>query len=116
MARVLADENFPLPVTAALRSLGHDVKTLQEIDKAGQSLSDQAVLELASQDRRAVLTINRKHFVHLHRANSEHFGIVACTLDLDFTGQASRIHASVASQPRLEGILLRVNRPAPSDL
>ena len=30
MARLYADENFPLPVVEELRQLGHDVLTIQE--------------------------------------------------------------------------------------
>ena len=30
MSRLLADENFPLPVVEELRRLGHDVLTVQE--------------------------------------------------------------------------------------
>lgn len=33
MARLYANENFPLPVVEALRRLGHDVLTIQEPDE-----------------------------------------------------------------------------------
>jgi hypothetical protein len=55
VARLLADENFPLPVVEELRRLGHDVVTLEDAGKAGQSLPDEAVLDFASGDNRAVL-------------------------------------------------------------
>jgi hypothetical protein len=38
---------------------------------AGQSMTDPAVLKLASDDSRAVLTLNRRDFVRLHRASSD---------------------------------------------
>jgi len=38
MARLYANENFPLPVVEELRRLGHDVLTIQETGKAGQSV------------------------------------------------------------------------------
>jgi hypothetical protein len=63
--RLLADENFPFPVVVALRSFGYDVLTLSDLGKAGQALTDLAVLKLVSDDSRAVLTLNRKHFVRL---------------------------------------------------
>jgi predicted nuclease of predicted toxin-antitoxin system len=88
VARLFADENFPLPVVEALRQLGHDVVTITDAGKAGQSSSDEAVLALASTDHRAVLTHDRKHFVRLHGTRSNHAGIIVCTFDLDFVGQA----------------------------
>jgi len=52
MARLYANENFPLPVVVELRRLGHDVLTIHETGKAGQSVSDDAVLAFASSDNR----------------------------------------------------------------
>lgn len=66
MARLFADENFPLPAVEALRRLGHNVLTLHEAGKAQQSIPDNIVLEMASADGRAIVTLNRKHFVQLH--------------------------------------------------
>jgi len=111
MAQLYADENFPLPVVEELRRLGHNVLTMHENGKAGQSIPDDEVLALASGSNRAVLTINRKHFIRLHRQDPEHAGIVVCTFDPDFGGQAERIHAVVESIGDLIGQLIRVNRP-----
>lgn len=111
MARFLAGENFPAPVIEELRRLGHDVLTLREAGRAGESLPDTAVLDLAAVDSRAVLTLNRKHFIRLNESDVSHSGIAVCTLDLDFPGQAARIHAQVASHTDLAGRLVRVNRP-----
>ena len=111
MASFYSNENFPLPVVEALRILGHDVLTVKEAGNAEQAISDEAVLSFAHAHKRAVLTINRKHFIRLHRAISEHSGIVICTYDPQFTEQAERIHASVSELSNLEGVLLRVNRP-----
>lgn len=112
MARFYANENFPLPVVLELRRLGHDVLTLQETGKADQRVTDEQVLAFATAENRAVLTINRKHFIRLHRESPPHAGIVVCTFDADFVGQAGRIHTAVASLPEMAGQLLRVNRPA----
>ena len=109
-SRFLADENFPYPVTDALRRPGHDVLTLSDLGLAGQSLTDFAVLKTASDDSRAVLTLNRRDFVRLHRESSDHGGIVTCTFDLDFEAQAERIRIAVEELPALVGQLLRVNR------
>ena len=60
MARLFADENFPLPVVEELRRLGDEVVTINDTGKAGQSLTDEAVLDFAHADDRAVVTLNRK--------------------------------------------------------
>ena len=112
MARFYANENLPFPVVSELRRLGHDVLTIQETGKAGQAVPDEAVLAFASAEGRAVLTINRKHFIHLHRTQSEHAGIIVCTFDPNFVGQAQRIHATVGLQESLAGQLIRINRPS----
>jgi hypothetical protein len=110
VARFLADENFPYPATEALRRLGHDVVTLPDLGKSSQALIDQAVLDLARADTRCVLTLNRRDFARLHRANPAHEGVIACTFDLDFHGQADRIHAIVTARGTLAGQLIRVER------
>lgn len=56
MAKMYSNENFPLPVVQELRRLGHDVLTIQDTGKAGQSVEDDLVLEYAVADDRAVLT------------------------------------------------------------
>ena len=111
MARLFADENFPFPVVEALRRMGRDVVTVTDVGKAGQALTDKAVLQLAGADQRAVLTLNRRHFVRLHAAEPNHAGIIVCSLDLDFDGQAARIDQAVATQESIVGRLIRVNRP-----
>lgn len=110
MARFYANENFPLPGVEELRRLGHDMLTVAEAGKARQAVPDDEVLTFATNDNRAVVTINRKHFVRLHRERPEHAGIIVCTLDTDFAGQAQRIDAAVKVQGELKGQLLRVNR------
>ena len=112
MARFFADENFPLPVVQALRRLGHDVLTAQEAGLANQRTPDHQVLAFATSDKRSVLTINRKHFIRLHSNSTNHGGIIACTLDLDFEGQAMRIHEAVAAEEPLTGKLIRISRPS----
>ena len=112
MAKLYANENFPLPVVLALRTMGHDVLTTIEAGKANQSILDEDVLEFARLQNRAVLTINRKHFVRLHESQAAHAGIVVCTLDLDFSAQAGRIDESLRVGGNLSGKLIRVNRPS----
>src|SRR3990172_12896659 len=101
MARLYANENFPSPVVEALRLAGHDVITVAETGKAEQAWPDEDVLEFATQDDRALLTLNRKHFIQLHHARSDHAGIVLCTVDPDFLGQARRIDDAIGSRANL---------------
>ena len=80
MARLYANENFPLPVVTELRRLGHEVLTIVETGQSGHAVPDEQVLAFAIAERRAVLTLNRRHFVRLHSIHPEHAGIVVCTL------------------------------------
>ena len=111
MAKLYSNENFPLPVVEELRRLGHDVLTVAEAGKAEQAISDPEVVAFATGDGRAVLTINRKHFVRLHNESPSHAGIVVCTLDMDFAAQAERISSAIKLQAELNGQLIRINRP-----
>jgi Domain of unknown function (DUF5615) len=69
------------------------------------------VLSFAISDNRAVVTINRHDFIRLHRADSEHFGIIVCTNDPDRSRMAARIDAAISAQESLKGELIRVVRP-----
>lgn len=110
MARLYADENFPLPAVLQLRDLGHDVLTTLETDQAGKAVPDEAVLAFATALRRVLLTLNRKHFIRLHGVRPQHAGIVVCTFDADFSGLARRIHQALEEHPDAAGQLIRVNR------
>ncbi len=83
MARLYADEDVSYPVVQRLRQLGHDIVTVQEAGQANQAIEDDAVFAFASEQGRAVLTCNRRHFIRLHRAVSSHAGIVVCSRDDD---------------------------------
>ncbi len=108
-----ADENFPLAVVTKLRNLGHDVLTALEDERANQKIPDEKVIERATEElERAVLTINRIDFKRLHNANSDHAGIVICTFDADFIGQANRIDAACKKFTEIKGQLVRIYRPS----
>lgn len=111
MARFYSNENFPLLTVVKLRELGHDAQTALDAGNANQRIADEAVLAYATAENRAVLTINRRHFIALHHRIPAHSGIVVCSLDADFAGQARRIHKAVSLHADLAGILIRVNRP-----
>ena len=111
MVRLYSNENFPIPVVNELEKLGYDVLTIQETGKDQQSLPDEEVLKFASEDNRAVLTFNRKHFIALHNSSSDHQGIIVCTFDIDFLALSKRIHENISIEKTLTGKLIRINRP-----
>jgi hypothetical protein len=92
MDALYADENFPRAVVEELRRLGHDVLTALEAGQENQRVPDPDVLAFAITLGRAVLTLNRRHFVRLHRQVPYHCGIVVCTPDADTGALAQRIH------------------------
>lgn len=111
MARLYANENFPLPVVEELRGLGYDVLTSYESGQAGQAISDEGVLAFAMAEERVLMTPNRKHFVPLHMEQPGRGGIIVCTYDPNFDALAQRIHAALVAQPQMAGQLVRINRP-----
>ena len=114
MARLYADEDFPLPVVEALRRLGHDVRTVQQAGRAGQGIGDAEVLADATADRRAVLTHNHPDFKRFHRQGQPHQGIISCTQDPhDRAGLAQRIHDALTAAPKLVNQFIRITRPNP---
>jgi len=110
MADLYTNENFPHPAAVELRRLGHDVLTIQECGFAGQSTPDEEVLEFATSHRRALVTLNRRHFVRLHAKASSHSGIIVCSADHDFEALAGRIDEAIRNVNPLNGRLIRVNR------
>ena len=112
MARLMADEDVALPVVEELRHLGHDVVTMLDLGKANLGIDDAMVLDLARKDQRALVTMNRRHYLRLHKADPNHAGVIACTVDVDFTGLAARIDEAIRSVPSLEGEFVRVYRPS----
>ena len=112
MARFYSNENMALQVVTELRRLGHDVLTSLDAGKANAAEPDAEVLAVAVAESRIVLSHNRRHFLNLHRPRTtDHWGIVLCTFDPDFSGQAQRIHAAVAGVSEMRNQLIRVNRP-----
>ena len=112
MALLYADENVPLPVVEELRRLGHDVLTIFEDGKANRRYPDASVLQDALTIGRVFVTLNRRHFRRLHAAGADHAGIVLCTYDPDFEGQARRIHEALPAAESMSGRLALVYRPS----
>lgn len=74
--RLLIDEDTQdARLVSMLRTEGHDAVTVNEAGLRGRP--DSAVLEYASRDQRAVLTMNCRDFLELHEALPAHSGIIA---------------------------------------
>jgi tetraacyldisaccharide-1-P 4'-kinase len=112
MISLYANENFPMPVVLALRKLGIEVTTTSDVGKSDQAISDDDVLNFAIEHEMAVITLNRKDFIKLHRQNSNHFGIMVCTFNPNFEEQAEQIYEVIMRTDTLKNVLLRINRPA----
>ena len=111
MARIYADEHFPRIVSEFLRTVGHDVLTVQEAGNANLGIPDPEVLEFATSNDRAVLTLNRFDFIRLHNRKSDHAGIIVCTKNRNVEMLATRINEVISREETLRGKLIRVNRP-----
>lgn len=109
---LLADENFDFPVVAKLKEKGYDVITLVDLNLVNLGIPDEEVLKLATQLHRAVITINRRDFIKLHRANDEHAGIIVCTRNPNIEEFAQAVHETLAAHSEFKGQLLRVYRPS----
>ncbi|MEH2441392.1 DUF5615 family PIN-like protein [Nostoc sp.] len=111
MARLYADEMFPRKVSELLRTMGHDVLTVQEAGNANLGIPDEEVLAFAIADNRTVITLNRQDFIKLHRSSPKHLGIIVCTNDTDRFRMATRINEAINQDEPLTGNLIRVVRP-----
>ena len=114
MARLYANENFPLEVVERLGVLGHDVLTTHDAGRSNQSIEDDAVLRFAIETHRCVLTINRKDFQRLHRTMSTHPGIIVCTENRDYAAFAGRIDAAMREAGTLTERLIKVVNGEPA--
>lgn len=105
-----SNENFDLQVVVHLRELGHDVLTAFEAGNANQRIPDDQVLFFALNEKRVLLTFNRKDFFKLHKSGMQHSGIIACTYDANYQELAIRIHDAVEALNSLENQVLRIYR------
>jgi predicted nuclease of predicted toxin-antitoxin system len=115
MARLYANENFPVDVVRELRSLGHDVLTMHDVGRSNQGIEDDAVLRYAIDTDRCLSTLNRRDFMRLHRAVATHRGIIVCTENRDYAAFAQRIDREISRVPILANQLLRVVRGQPGN-
>ena len=111
MAALYTDENVPSELANSLRTLGHDVLTVQADGRASQGIGDPDVLARAIELGRAIVTNNRRDFHRLHRFNSSHCGIITYTHDTNRTALAGRIHAAICAHASLASVLIRIVLP-----
>ncbi|MBE9096491.1 DUF5615 family PIN-like protein [Tychonema sp. LEGE 07203] len=114
MARIYADEHFPRQAVQNLRSLGHDVLTVQEAGNAG--LPDEDVLAFAISENRVVLTVNRRDFFQLHKLEPKRCGIFSCTRDDDIARLTANINDAISIAQILTGKVIRVYRSGPPSI
>jgi len=112
MAKLYANENFPIAVVRELLRLGHDIVTTHDVGKSRQGIDDDAVLRYAIESGRCVITLNRRDFMRLHRSVPTHKGIIVCSENGDFTAFARRVHEAVEAAGTLDNSLIRVSRGA----
>ncbi|MGB3263152.1 MAG: DUF5615 family PIN-like protein [Microcoleus sp.] len=112
MAFFYADEQYPRRIVEFLRTLGHDVLTVQEAGNANQRIPDEEVLAFALSIDRAILTLNRRHFIKLHTLQPDHAGIIVCKDDSNRERLAVRINEAISNLETLRSLLIRVNRPS----
>jgi len=110
LAKIYTNENFPFPIVLELRRLGHDVLTSRDAGNDGRSVPDGEVLDYAMSSGRVLLSLNRWDFKPLHKATPNHCGMLLCSVDADFSAQAAKIHASLLSNPEMNGVLLNITR------
>lgn len=98
MARLYADEDVPRQLVEELRRLGQDVVSVSELKRQGRTEGE--VLADAKADGRTVVTHNRRDFEQLHRAATDHAGVVSATRDRDVPALAGRIDQALAACSR----------------
>jgi predicted nuclease of predicted toxin-antitoxin system len=111
MIRMYANENFPLETVERLRTFGYNVLTTNDAGRSNLQIPDEDVLDFAIAENRAVLTLNRKDFIRLHRNISKHCGIIVCTKNDDFKQFADAIHKVLSAfEQGISNQLIRVYR------
>lgn len=103
MARLFANENLPEPVVRKLRRLGPETMTMRESGHAGRAVPDAEVLDFATAQRRAVVTLNRLPKMGKTKNNAE-FPVVddGGQVGLDAPSPGRRTRHRRALTPRAE--------------
>lgn len=110
MIDLYSNENFPIEMVNHLRELGYDVLTSYEAGQANQGIPDDAVLAYATQQNRAIITLNREDFIQLHRSGKTHCGMIICKDDRDYKSQIKFLNQTIGSLDFLTNRLIRVKK------
>lgn len=73
-------------------------------------MPDSQVLKLATEHKRAIVTLNRRDFIGLHMRDPNHAGIIVCSEDNNHAALAARINQALNDIPDLTSKLIRVNK------
>ena len=65
MIKLYSNENFPMDIVRELGRLGYDVLTSYDPRQANQGIPDDDFLTFATEQERAVITLNRDDFIAL---------------------------------------------------
>jgi hypothetical protein len=113
MARLVAQDNFPLPVIEELRQFGHDIVTVPADGVSRDALAANAALPRSPDARRRVwLTLDPDQSAGAHRAAPNHSGIVAVRPGKTYAGLAQRIHDALKAHARISRQLVIVDGAA----
>jgi predicted nuclease of predicted toxin-antitoxin system len=105
-----SNENFALDMVKILRKLGHTVITSYDAGQANQAISDNEVLNYATQNNLAVITFNRDDFIELHNQSIKHSEILICKTNRDCQSQINFLHDYLQTQNSLPNRLIRIKK------
>jgi hypothetical protein len=106
------DVHIPKGTSEGLRALGYDVLTVQQqqgTSRPGQGLSDDQIVDLAIERRRAVVTENAVDFEAIHRTKRNHKGIIICKATTEWEKMAKAIDKRIKETGVHHGQLIYVS-------
>ena len=109
MTGVLLDEMYPPALAQQLRSHGHDVVAVLDVEVGLAAKTDEDVLAWAGRDNRCVVTENVGDFARMAQQGFSHAGIVFVS-SRRFPRTASGLHALVKA---LDALLSAGGVPGP---
>jgi hypothetical protein len=112
MAKLIARDDFPLPVIEELRRFGHDVVTVPSGALRSAPLDPAAPLRSPDARRRIWLSLDPDQSASAHRAAPGHSGIVSVKPGKNYAGLAQRIHDALKAHARISRQLILVDGEA----
>jgi hypothetical protein len=114
--RLFTDEDVSWTIAADLLALGYDVESCKAAKRGAQRIPDYSQLMYACQERRAILTFNRKDFEILHQEYQDngwfHPGIIWCDQlsDKDELKRRVKLHLDSVAPSAQENKFLELSR------